>query len=149
MGNVRGGINWAVATIGLIVAMALVYVVGVFAFGGAGWITAPFRGEAEKRENTVGSGVFRQSTYEDFFELCASVQTAEGSINALKDEHKTASDTRKAQIDQSVTALKASRNEAIVEYNTKSMQEHRAAFQDKALPYRLDASATETVCELN
>lgn len=146
MGQVREGARlgaWAV--VGLI-GLAVLYVIGAFAFGGAGWITAPFRGEAEKRENTVGSGEFRQTTYEQFFDLCEAVQNAEGTIQALQEERKGASETRKTQIDQSITALKATRIESVNEYNSKARQEHRAPFRDKDLPYRLDAGAGRTTC---
>ncbi|MEU1259385.1 hypothetical protein ABZ445_39515 [Streptomyces chartreusis] len=146
MGQVREGARlgaWAVVGV---IGLAVLYVIGAFAFGGAGWITAPFRGEAEKRENTVGSGEFRQTTYEQFFDLCEAAQNAEGTIQALQEERKGASETRKTQIDQSITALKATRIESVNEYNSKARQEHRAPFRDKDLPYRLDAGAGRTTC---
>ncbi|MFG2741534.1 hypothetical protein [Streptomyces chartreusis] len=146
MGQVREGARlgaWAVVGV---VGLAVLYVIGAFAFGGAGWITAPFRGEAEKRENTVGSGEFRQTTYEQFFDLCEAVQNAEGTIQALQEERKAASETRKTQIDQSITALKATRIESVNEYNSQARQEHRAPFRDKDLPYRLDSDAERTTC---
>ncbi|QFR02105.1 hypothetical protein F9278_44820 [Streptomyces phaeolivaceus] len=146
MGQVREGARlgaWAVAGV---IGLAVLYVIGAFAFGGAGWITAPFRGEAEQRENTVGSGVFRQSTYEEFFELCEAVQNAEGTIEVLEEERKTASETRTTQIDQSITALRATRIESVNDYNSKASQEHRAPFRDKDLPYSLDADAEHTTC---
>lgn len=148
MGNFREGSKIGAWVIGGIVALAAVYVVGIFAFGGANWITAPFRGEAEKRENTVGSGAFRQSTYEDFFNLCQAVQDAEASIEALEEEKKEASDSRKSQIAQSVTALKSSRASSINEYNSKAAQEHRDSFQDEDLPSRLNVSDEKTTCSL-
>ncbi|MEU9287689.1 hypothetical protein AB0D57_24025 [Streptomyces sp. NPDC048275] len=126
--------------------MAVLYTIGVFAFGSALWITAPFRGEVDERENTVASGEFRQTTYEEFFDLCEAVQNAEGTIQALQDERKTASETRTTQIDQSITALKATRIESVNDYNSKAAQEHRAPFHDKDLPYRLDATAKRTTC---
>ncbi|MEU3618789.1 hypothetical protein ABZ725_41670 [Streptomyces sp. NPDC006872] len=146
MGQVREGARlgaWAVAGV---IGLAVLYVIGVFAFGGAAWITAPFRGEVDKRENTVASGEFRQTTYEQFFDLCEAVQNAEGTIQALQEERKTASETRTAQIDQSITALKATRIESVNEYNSKAAQEHRAPFRDKDLPYRLDTAAERTTC---
>ncbi|MFD5840859.1 hypothetical protein [Streptomyces chartreusis] len=146
MGQVREGARlgaWAVVGV---VGLAVLYVIGAFAFGGAGWITAPFRGEAERRENTVGSGEFRQTTYEQFFDLCEAVQNAEGTVQALQEERKAASETRKTQIDQSITALRATRIESVNEYNSKARQEHRAPFRDKDLPYRLDADAERTTC---
>lgn len=146
MGATRDGFKIGTWIVGGIVALAVLGVIATFAFGGANWITAPFRGESEKRENTVGSGAFRQSTYEDFFNLCAAVQDAEGSIQALNEEKGSASQSRKGQIAQSITALKSSRIESINEYNAKARQEHRKAFVDQELPSRLDASATETTC---
>ncbi|MQY10054.1 hypothetical protein SRB5_01580 [Streptomyces sp. RB5] len=147
MGDLREGARigtWAVAGV---IGLAVLYLIGVFAFGGAAWITAPFRGETEERENTVGSGAFRQSTYEEFFDLCEAVQNAEGTIRVLQDERKSATETRRSQIDQSITALKATRIESVNEYNAKAAQEHRKPFQDKHLPYRLDAGADKTTCE--
>ncbi|WUR81718.1 hypothetical protein OG967_24415 [Streptomyces phaeochromogenes] len=146
MGQVREGARlgaWAVAGV---IGLAVVYVIGVFAFGGAGWITAPFRGEADERNNTVGSGEFRQTTYEEFFDLCEAVQNAEGTIQVLQEERKAASETRTTQIDQSVTALKATRIESVNEYNSKAAQEHRAPFRAKDLPYRLSVEAGRTTC---
>ncbi|MEU7659102.1 hypothetical protein AB0B60_11520 [Streptomyces lincolnensis] len=146
MGQVREGVRLGAWAVGGIVGLAVLYVIGVFAFGGAGWITAPFRGEADRRENTVGSGEFRQTAYEEFFDLCEAVQNAEGTIRALQEERKTASETRATQIDQSVTALRATRIESVNAYNSKAAQEHRAPFHDKDLPYRLDADVERTTC---
>ena len=146
MGQLREGARLGAWAVGGVVALAVLYVIGVFAFGGAGWITAPFRGEADERENTVASGEFRQTTYEEFFDLCAAVQNAEGTIQALREERKAASEIRTTQIDQSITALRAARIESVNAYNAKAAQEHRAPFRDKDLPYRLDAAAERTTC---
>ncbi|MEV7323104.1 hypothetical protein [Streptomyces sp. NPDC093970] len=146
MGRLREGARWGAWAVGGVVGLAVLYAIGVFAFGGASWITAPFRGEVDKRGNTVGSGEFRQTTYEEFFDLCEAVQNAEGTIQALKEERKDASETRRAQIDQSITALKVTRIESVNDYNAKAAQEHRAPFRDKDLPYRLDAGAARTTC---
>ncbi|MBE1594626.1 hypothetical protein SAMN06272781_7867 [Streptomyces sp. 1222.2] len=146
MGQIREGARWGAWAVGGVIGLAVLYVIGAFAFGGAAWITAPFRGEAGERENTVGSGEFRQSTYEEFFQLCEAAQNAEGTIQALKEERKSATGTRTAQIDQSITALKATRIESVNDYNSKAAQEHRAPFRDKDLPYRLDADAERTTC---
>lgn len=146
MGQVREGARigaWAVTGV---IGLAVLSLVGILAFGGVGWITAPFRGKAEQRGNTVGSGVFRQSTYEQFFDLCEAVQNAEGTIQVLQEERKSASGTRTTQIDQSITALKASRIESVNAYNAKAAQEHRAPFRDKDLPFRLDVTAERTTC---
>ncbi len=146
MGLAREGARGVGCAVGGMIALASVYVIGVFVFGGAGWITAPFRGEEEKRENTVGSGAFRLTTYEEFFDLCAAAQNAEGTILMLREERESAAATRRSRIDESVAALKATRIESINEYNSKAAQEHRAPFRDKGLPYRLDTAAEKTTC---
>ncbi|WP_405797531.1 hypothetical protein [Streptomyces sp. NBC_01506] len=146
MGVVREGVRVGRWVVGGVVGVAVLGVVGVFVFGGAGWGTAPFRGEAQVREDTVGSGAFRQSTYQEFFDLCEAVQNAEGAIRVLDEERESASDVRKTQIDQSVTALKVTRIESVNDYNSKAAQEHRAPFRDRDLPYRLDAGADDTIC---
>ncbi|MDQ1069042.1 hypothetical protein [Streptomyces canus] len=146
VGQVREGARLAAWAVSGVIGLAVLYVIGVCAFGGAEWITAPFRGEADKHENTVGSGEFRQTTYEEFFDLCEAVQNAEGTIQALQEEREVASETRTTQIDQSITALKATRIESVNTYNSKAAQEHRAPFRDKDLPYRLDATAEHTTC---
>ncbi|MET9558207.1 hypothetical protein [Streptomyces sp. NPDC006645] len=146
MGVVREGVRVSTWIGGGIVALAVLGVIGTFVLGGAGWITEPFRGQAQERANTVGSGAFRQSTYQEFFDLCEAVQNAEGAIQALAEERGAASDARRTQIDQSVTALKAARVESVNDYNAKAAQEHRAPFRDQDLPYRLDAEDDHTVC---
>ncbi|MFD4504216.1 hypothetical protein [Streptomyces sp. NPDC058457] len=146
MGEIREGARLAAWAVVGVVGLAVLYLIGVFAFGGAAWVTAPFRGAAEQRGNTVGSGEFRQTTYEEFFDLCEAVQNAEGTIKVLQEERKTASETRTAQIDQSITALRATRIESVNDYNSKAAQEHRAPFRDKDLPYRLDVGAKRTKC---
>lgn len=135
-------------TLGGIVFLAFVYVAGVFVWGGASWSTAPFRGEAEARNSTVGSGEFRISTYEEFFDLCAAVETKEDEIGALEDERDNTkpSEYRTEQINTSLTALRATRSELVNDYNAKSRQEHRKAFKDAGLPAELSTDVKETTC---
>ncbi|MFJ1653459.1 hypothetical protein ACIOC2_19130 [Streptomyces sp. NPDC088337] len=134
-------------TIVVIGALAVCALVAVFAFGGVSQLTAGFRGETDKKNRTVGSGAFRLSAYEEFFDLCASVQTSEQQLKALNEEldDKPGPD-RAERIRTSITAVKASRAESINTYNSKAGQEHRQAFLDADLPYRLDVNAQETKC---
>ncbi|CAL9609114.1 hypothetical protein SUDANB1_05588 [Streptomyces sp. enrichment culture] len=147
MSNVRDGsrvLGYSLLGIGGLAVLALI---ATFAFGGVSWVTAPFRGEVDKRERTEGNGAFRIATYEEFFDLCASVQTAEQQLKGLQEEldGKPSAD-RAERIRTSMTAVKASRAESISTYNSKAGQEHRTAFQDAALPYKLDVTAKETQC---
>lgn len=130
-----------------IVAVALCSLIAIFAFGGVSWLTAPFRGETDARNRTEGSGAFRIATYEEFFDLCAAVQTAEQQLAALQQElDGDPSPERAEKIRTSMTAVKASRAESITTYNSKATQEHRTAFQDADLPYKLDINTQETQC---
>lgn len=140
------GLKIGIRVIGGIATLATVGLIVTFAFGGADWLTAPFRGEVDKRNRTEGSGEFRIATYEEFFGLCSTVQSKEGTIKALEEESKTAPESRQAQISTSLTALKSTRIEAVNEYNSKAAQEHRSAFKDRDLPPRLDVNDMNTTC---
>ncbi|MDX3026769.1 hypothetical protein [Streptomyces scabiei] len=130
-----------------IAAIAVCSLIAVFAFGGVGWLTAPFRGEVDKKNRTEGSGAFRIATYEEFFDLCAAAQTAEQQLAVLQQElDGKPSPERAEKIRTSITAVKASRAESINTYNSKASQEHRTAFQDADLPVKLDPNAQETQC---
>ncbi|MDX2749596.1 hypothetical protein PV413_03485 [Streptomyces scabiei] len=130
-----------------IVALAVCSLIAVFAFGGVGWLTAPFRGEVDKKNRTEGSGAFRIATYEEFFDLCAAAQTAEQQLAVLQEElDGKPSPERAEKVRTSITAVKASRAESINTYNSKASQEHRSAFQDADLPVKLDPTAQETQC---
>ncbi|MGW3285340.1 hypothetical protein ACWDR3_11935 [Streptomyces sp. NPDC001002] len=134
---------WAAVGVAVLVQ---VYVIGVFVFGGPAWITAPFRGDGDERGKSDTPAEFQQTTYEEFRDLCGAVQNAEGTIQALQEERKSASETRTSLIDQSITALRATRIESVNDYNAKAAQELRAPFRDRSLPYRLDAAAERTTC---
>lgn len=131
---------------GIIVGIGALAVVLTFVFGGASWVTAPFRGEVDKREKTVASGDFMIGTYQRYFELCTAVQNAEATVKALNEEAATASEARKAQIATSITALKANRAASVNEYNSLSAQEHKKAFKDADLPAVLGFSEGPTSC---
>ncbi|MFJ4902823.1 hypothetical protein [Streptomyces sp. NPDC088727] len=111
------------------------------------WFTADIRGEADKREQTIANGAFRIATYEEFFDLCASVQSTEQKIKTLEGElDAKPSEDRAERLRTSISALKNIRADSIATYNSKAAQEHRTAFQDAALPYRLDNTTQETQC---
>ncbi|MFH8483131.1 hypothetical protein [Streptomyces sp. NPDC018055] len=117
---------------------------GIFALR---WVTADVRGEASKREQTIANGAFRIATYEEFYDLCAAVQTSEQQLKALQTElDGKPSPDREERLRSSITAVTASRAESITTYNSKATQEHRTAFQDARLPYTLDITTKETTC---
>lgn len=128
----------------LIVAFISLASIAVFAIR---WATADVRGEASKREQTIANGAFRIATYEEFFDLCAAVQSGEQKIKIQEEELATKpSEDRAERIRTNLAALKATRAESIATYNSKAAQEHRTAFLDAALPYHLDNTDQETQC---
>jgi hypothetical protein len=146
MSEAREDVKAGIWVIGGIAALVTVGLIITLVIGGVSWLTAPFRGEVDQRDRTEGSGAFRIATYEEFFGLCSTVHSKEGTIKTLEEESETASESRRAQIGTSLTALKSSRIEAVDEYNAKAALEHRSAFKDKDLPPRLDVNDMNTTC---
>lgn len=132
--------------------VALVALVGL-AVGGvylASWYsktTANTRGETQQREANQGNGAFRQATYEQFFDLCQSVQSAEAKVDNLKTQAAQSTDEyEKQRLGLSITAVMNSRADAVTQYNKLAAEKHRQQFLDSNLPYRLDLNNMETTC---
>lgn len=138
------GFKWV---LGVVVFFFAVSVVVTFATGSASWVTAPFRGATEANEQTVADGDYRNSTYNSFFNLCSSVQSAEDAITNMQSELDSGvSETREAQLQQSVTAQRNSRAESVREYNAAAQQETKDFMRDSDLPESLDVNDPETEC---
>lgn len=141
------------AVIGGTVAITVIIILAVmwiFGWGFMSQVTAPWRGETEKRELVEASGSFRIAAYEEFFDLCTAVQTKEASIQALMQELATKpSEARTEQINATLTALRSQRAGDIAEYNNNATKDYTVGqFRDSDLPYRLDVNAKETQCAL-
>jgi hypothetical protein len=140
-----GGSIAATVTVWLLVAGSLFG--GVYFAAFYSKTTAETRGTTKMRENTKANGDFRQAAYQEFFNLCASVQTKENSITNLKKELDNKPPSGRVWvIDQSITALENARAEAINTYNAKANEFHRQQFLDSRLPYRLDVNQEKTEC---
>lgn len=132
--------------LGLIAVAALTWG-SIYVFGTVQNSTADYRGKTGVREKTVANADFRIATYEQYFDLCASVQSAEAAIKNAQTELATApSPDRAEKLQQVITAQRNTRAESISTYNSKASQEHRQAFLDANLPARLDVNAQETQC---
>lgn len=133
----------------LAIAAVLVVAIGIaFAVSIYSKTTADTRGKTEQREDTVADGSYRIAAYDHFYDLCAAVQTTEGRIAALEDEKAgDPSESRLAQIEVTLTALRGQRIEAINEYNADARKEATAAqFKASDLPDQLDPSEEKTTC---
>ena len=138
------GFKWVV---GVVVFFAAVGIVVTLVSGGTSWLTAPFRGEVDAREETVADGAYRNATYNEFYNLCVSVQTAEDSLDSLQMElDQGVTESRATRIQQSMTALRNSRSESINEYNAAVRQETKSFMKDNDLPESLDVNEYGTAC---
>lgn len=141
--------------LGMSVGTAIIVLVSIvgLAVGGVylnSWYsktTANTRGETQQREANQGSGAFRQAAYEQFFDLCSSVQAAEAKVDNLKTAQAQATDEyEKQRLGLSITAIMNGRADSIATYNKLAGEKHRAQFQASNLPYRLDLNNMETTC---
>lgn len=136
VGTIIGG---SLIAIGLIIGIVVLS-------GGAQYLTAPFRGAVDAQEQVQGSGSYRIAAYESFYNQCSSVQADEDRLNNLEEEQETADESRSAQLDTTITAVKNSRAEKIREYNSDARQEAtQGQFRDSDLPFELDVDS-ETTC---
>lgn len=150
----REGAEIAGKTIALAaVVLVVVLIIGamyLFGFGLFQRGTADFRGGTEQIEKTKGSGDYRIASYDHFFNLCASVQSKEATIDALEKElsrKPDPSESRTEQIYAAITANEAIRAETINQYNVDAKKEATVGqFRASNLPYELNANAKETQC---
>lgn len=111
--------------------------------------TADYRGETGVIENTEANAQFRMQAYDEFFDLCASVQTYETRIEALEEELESAEGTRANELKTALTANKAQRAGLINQYNVDASKEWTVGqFQSQDLPFKLDIEKEKTTCAL-
>lgn len=134
-----GGIVLA-CVVGLALVLAL-----IFASLGISWITAPFKGATEARNQTVGNGSYRIAAYDSFFDECATAKTIQQNLANTKQRLKQA---RKENDQQAIylqeTNLQAQQNalnEAVNQYNADAHKaDTKAHFLASTLPYTLYAT---------
>lgn len=135
-------------TAGIVIAAVLGFALligGVFAFR---WFTAEPRGALDAREQVLADGDFRIAAYNHFFGLCSSVQAQEDREVSLTTELETSpSESRRSQIQASLTAVRSQRAELIRTYNADAAKDYTSGqFRDADLPYQLDIDNKETQC---
>lgn len=131
---------WIVLVSGVIVLLTLL---------GLGWryVLAEPKGKVQAREQ-IQSGSSRIAAYNHFFDLCAQVQSDEATISSLNQELTTGpSESRRGQIQASLTALRSARAEKINQYNADARKDYTIGqFRSSGLPYTLDPTAEATQC---
>jgi hypothetical protein len=133
------GIFWRVCLVAIGLAILWVGIMGgVF---GLRVGLAEYIGRGEARIE-IQSGASRIANYEHFFNLCASVQADEASIDAQTAAMQTAITTEDQQrFRQNLAALQANRARSIYQYNADAMKDYTSGqFRDSALPYQIPAT---------
>lgn len=119
-------------------AAFVVVIVGVYAIQ---YYTADARGRVAANE-VVKSGASRLTNYNMFFDRCAAIQGHEGTLDALRDELKTATlDGDKARINANITGVSSQRAQSIAQYNQDALKWTSGQFRDAELPYQIPTGA--------
>lgn len=114
---------------------------------GIRYYTAETRGviTAEEQIESAGS---RITSYEHFYDLCATVQTREDALGAQEAQLEGAeSQDERQRIRANIAGLQAQRNRAIHQYNADARKSYtQARFLGDDLPRKLSADQEVTSC---
>lgn len=130
-----------------VVALALVFVIGVFGVYYGGWfsdVTKNRVGETEKNELIEGNGSYRVGAYESFWDAYAAIQTQEDRISNLTATTETQTGFQLQQTQLAITAAKNTCASLINDYNAASKADYTSAqFRDAQLPMEIQLEATK------
>lgn len=122
---------WTIYVLIIIVAISAGYQVLLYA-------TADARGTM-KAERKVASSENRLFSYNHFFDLCATIQGYEASIDAQKSLLPNVEGGDKSRVQTNIAALEAQRIRAIAQYNVDaSKTETLGRFKNNNLPDSLN-----------
>lgn len=129
------GLGWILAIGGVILLLSAIGWGISFAWG---WMTAGPSGKLQARQQIL-SGDNRIQAYNHFFDLCASVQTAETAIDSTNAQlalPQSADD--KSRLETNLQAQIINRAEAVNQYNQDAAKSYTVGqFRSLALPYSL------------
>lgn len=128
-----------VGALGAFLVLIALTIGGVWAFR---WYTAEFRGKLDAREEIL-SGPQRIGAYNHFFNLCASVQGNEASLDALRDELASYEPGTKdySRTLTNITGVRATRARSIAQYNADAAKDYTIGqFRDLDLPFELSTA---------
>jgi hypothetical protein len=143
--------SWKVLLFGGLAIVLVLLFATMWVFGYGLWSagTAETRGETGVRERTVADADYRIASYDQFYDLCASIVSKEDSIALIEQDVAGAEEgsQRKRELDEYLLALRAQRAELINQYNADARKEDtRANFRASDLPYQIDKEGS-TTCE--
>jgi hypothetical protein len=129
--------------------LMVILAIAILTLLGLGWryILASPRGKVQAQEQ-IQSGSSRIAAYNHFFDLCAAVQSDEAAMASLRSELLTnPPDSRRTQINASLTALRSARAEKINQYNADARKDYTIGqFKSSGLPYTLILTQEVTSC---
>lgn len=146
----RAGMFAFIAGVAVLVVALVLGAMFMFGFGVFQRETADFRGDVEATERTGGSGAFRITAYDHFYDLCAAIQGEEDRLESLRRELETnPSESRRNQLNATIAAVEAARDRKIREYNVDARKDYTLGeFRASDLPFELDPDQEETSCEI-
>lgn len=138
------------ATIAVIVVVAIVLGIAIMAFFGIGLFsnaTANFRGNVAVHKQVNANGNYRIAAYNHFFDLCQSVQTTEAAINAIKAQEAGDTGQNLADDKSDLTANVINRASLINQYNADASEQYtQGQFLASNLPAHLYLQTKDTQC---
>lgn len=129
----RFGIGLVLTVIGIV---GLIFLSGIIMFA-----TADFRGTVERNERIMGDGDYRIAKYNQFYDLCSSIQSQQATIENQEEAAQMTDDPEQKQIYESgVLAAKNSQAENIAKYNSLATDsnDNASQFRDSGLPYQIE-----------
>jgi hypothetical protein len=91
-----------------------------------------------KVKQQVNTAEFARTSYEHFYDACASVQSLDQKLDEQYNELKTATGDDKTRIETNVGGLVGARADAVTQYNADARKDWTlAVFKASDLPYQL------------
>lgn len=130
--------------VGGVVRLILIGLVLLVVIGGCTYWWAPWKGEIEERNQTVGSGTYRIASYEWYFDQCSAIQTHEQIYGNYKTElgsDPAPSPDQAVRLKAGMTAEANTWAALVNEYNANAAKERtKAQFKDDGLPDNINPS---------
>lgn len=142
--SVQALLLWALFLI-VVLVMAFMWMFGVGLFEKK---TAAFRGDVKATEQVQADGRYRIAAYDQFFDLCSSIQAKDDQIKNIEGQIATEQDpVYRRDLHTSLSALQYQRSEAIRQYNADAAKAGTVGqFRDSGLPHDIDVNEENVTC---
>lgn len=133
--------------VGIVSVVLLLFGLVVTGYYGISYLTASIRGRVNA-ENQIESAPSRITSYNHFYDLCASIQSYEGALKAQKEQLKeSTSEDDKSRIRANIAGLKGQRYRAIAKYNADAEKAYTIArFLGNKLPKHINPNQENISC---